>query len=781
LYDADLQPQFWTAPDGDVVETQYNLTTGRIDQLLAPDRSVTMAYSPTTGQLEGITTTGIALSYLYDGFLLTRETAFGDVNGTIDFEYDTYFSIDRILVNGAEVVDYGRDLDGLINAASTPAGTLSIPRDPASGFITGTSISQVTTTVAVDVYGELDLLSASHQSSSLFELDVQQRDNIGRLEQAVETVDGLATTYDYTYDDLGRLTDVYENGLLAVHYDYDPQGNRTSVQRPGQTTISPVHDNQDRLTQYGTLDFTYSLNGERISRTDSATLETTTYEYDTFGDLVSVGLADGSVVEYVVDAWGRRVQKKIDGVPQAGWLYQDGIRPVAELDGAGNVVSTFVYATRSNVPDLVVRGGVVYRIIADHVGSPRVVVRVSDGAVVQRMEFDEFGNVERDDAYLGFTPLSLGFAGGIYDRDTGLVHFGSREYDPEVGRWLTKDRAGFAAGDTNLYAYVGNDPVNFIDPDGYVSRSTVLDFVQSGFDTLGMIPVVGELFDIANAGISFLRGDCTGAFLSLAAAVPFAGWLATGGKWARRAKACNILCFAEGTEVDTPDGLRPIEDLAPGDLVLARDEDTGELAWQPVVDTVRRESTAVLEIELTSGDTVDVLVVTPEHPLWHTEHGWTDAADLAPGDTLSSVNGESIVVTAVTSLDDPTAVYNLQIANDHNYAVGETGAWVHNANCSGVHLHHSFPKFLGGDPKQPLTALDAATHRRLHKDMNDFLRQRVDEFGNHMRPQRGNPASTIQLNFSLNSRLSAVADFYRQFGSSYPDAARDFFKQFPGL
>jgi type VI secretion system secreted protein VgrG len=64
----------------------------------------------------------------------------------------------------------------------------------------------------------------------------------------------------------------------------------------------------------------------------------------------------------------------------------------------------------------------------------------------------------------GFQPF--GFAGGLYDRDTGLVRLGVRDYDPQTGRWTAKDPILFVGGDTNLYGYVQNDPVNGIDPWG---------------------------------------------------------------------------------------------------------------------------------------------------------------------------------------------------------------------------------------------------------------------------------------------------------------------------
>ena len=89
-----------------------------------------------------------------------------------------------------------------------------------------------------------------------------------------------------------------------------------------------------------------------------------------------------------------------------------------------------------------------------------MVVKTSTGVVVQRMDYDEFGNVILD-TNPGFQPF--GFAGGIYDSDTGLVRFGWRDYDPEVGRWTSKDPILFAGGDENLYGYVFGDPINFID------------------------------------------------------------------------------------------------------------------------------------------------------------------------------------------------------------------------------------------------------------------------------------------------------------------------------
>ena len=108
-------------------------------------------------------------------------------------------------------------------------------------------------------------------------------------------------------------------------------------------------------------------------------------------------------------------------------------------------------------------GSTLYRILKDHLGSPRLVVRTTDGVVMQRMNYNEWGKIIEDTSP-GFQPFA--FAGGLYDPDSKLVHFGARDYDPSTGRWMSKDPIGFGAGDTNLYGYVLNDPINKFDPSG---------------------------------------------------------------------------------------------------------------------------------------------------------------------------------------------------------------------------------------------------------------------------------------------------------------------------
>jgi RHS repeat-associated protein len=224
------------------------------------------------------------------------------------------------------------------------------------------------------------------------------------------------------------------------------------------------------LTAFGGATYHYTANGEL--RQVVAGSAVTNYAYDVLGTLSRVDLPDGTRIDYLVDGQNRRIGKQINGTLVQGFVYQDPLKPAAEYDGAGNLVARFVYGGKPNVPEYLVKGGVAYRLVTDALGSVRLVADSATGEVVQRLDYDVWGNVEVD-SNPGFQPF--GYAGGLYDRDTGLVRFGARDYDPKTARWTAKDPIGFAGGDTSLYNYAGGDPLNRTDPLGLDPRLTAAD------------------------------------------------------------------------------------------------------------------------------------------------------------------------------------------------------------------------------------------------------------------------------------------------------------------
>jgi RHS repeat-associated protein len=158
----------------------------------------------------------------------------------------------------------------------------------------------------------------------------------------------------------------------------------------------------------------------------------------------------------------------------------------------------FEYAD-DRMPVAVTTEGVTYYLAYDQVGSLRIVAD-SAGDVVKRIDYDSFGNIIEDTAPAFKIPF--GFAGGSHDRDTGLVRFGFRDYDPDVGRWTAKDPIGFAGGDTDLYGYVLNDPVNTVDPIGLLSI-----LIGGGGSAVAPTGLEGSAGVVINPGLGENKAD----------------------------------------------------------------------------------------------------------------------------------------------------------------------------------------------------------------------------------------------------------------------------------
>ncbi len=186
---------------------------------------------------------------------------------------------------------------------------------------------------------------------------------------------------------------------------------------------------------------------------------------------MSVELPDSTLIEYVIDGQNRRIGKRVDGILTKAWLYKDQLKPIAEMDGSGNLTARFVYGSKSNVPDVLMKynAGLVttYRVISDHLGSPIMAVNVSNSSDVPfRAEYSAFGERTVTSGAASEDWMPFGFAGGLYDLGTGLTRFGARDYDPVTGTWTRKEPKRFDAIGTNFYSYALGNPINLGDKDG---------------------------------------------------------------------------------------------------------------------------------------------------------------------------------------------------------------------------------------------------------------------------------------------------------------------------
>jgi RHS repeat-associated protein len=443
-----------TRPDGQIIAFGYD-SAGRLSSTTTPTETTSYGYDSTTGNLSSASIAGgEAIAYGYNGPLPTSSTWTGSVAGNVSRIYNNNFWVTSESINSGNTINFSYDNDGLI----THAGALTLKLDPKDGLIKSTTLGSATDTRTFSTFGELTAYTAKY-GTIILDLVHFTREADGRIITETETIGGKKNIFAYSYDAAGRLTGVKKNGVSFSSYVYDSNSNRVTA-TTSSGTVTGAYDAQDRLLSYGGASYTYTANGELSSQTVGS--QTTTYAYDVSGNLTGASLPNGAKISYILDPEDHRVGKQVNGTLVTGFIY-DNDKIIAQLDGGNNIVSQFIFGTNPDVPDYMLSGGVTYRIFSDQLGSPRLVVNTSTGAVVEQIDYDEFGNIIND-TNPGFQPF--GFAGGLYDQDTKFVRFGARDYNPSIGRWTAKDPSLFNGEDTDLYGYVFSDPVNLADPSG---------------------------------------------------------------------------------------------------------------------------------------------------------------------------------------------------------------------------------------------------------------------------------------------------------------------------
>jgi len=462
-YSLDKELDLVTRPDLLTVDPSYD-AAGKLDQLLVPTDTISFTYKSkddavSPGKLSATLRQpnapqdSVATGFTYTGQVLTATTWSGAVNGSVGISFDDDLRVVSDTAASDTVIYTYDDADGLL----TQAGLLSISLDPSTALLIGTSIGNLSDTLTYNSFGEPDSYTLTESGTPIYELRLTY-DALGRIVTKTEIAGASDTTgYEYQYDAAGMLFQVQQGAgdcsliscPVVAEYLYDANGNRTSVTQGGPTQTA-VYDAQDRLKSFGAIEFGFNLAGELESK-KYGNNSTTLFTYDVLGQLRHVGLPNKSI-EYLIDGLGRRVGKKVGGVLERAWLYGAGYGPIAELGADGSTLKTrFVYATNAHVPDYMVKGGLGYRFVTDQLGSVRMVVNMGNGSVAQRIDYDAWGKPTLVVGTWDFQPF--GFAGGLYDADTGLVRFGARDYDAEIGRWTTKDPIGFLGGSANLYSY----------------------------------------------------------------------------------------------------------------------------------------------------------------------------------------------------------------------------------------------------------------------------------------------------------------------------------------
>jgi YD repeat-containing protein len=245
----------------------------------------------------------------------------GTVANSIQYSYNSDGSLAQISVNGTVATrDY--DKDGLL----IQAGDESITRSN-FGAISASTQGKISETMAYDNFGEATDDKFVFSKQTLLDSSYI-RDNLGRITSISKQSIGLDRGRSFTYDAQGRLTTAAQGYFPDREYQYDQNGNRTVMISFGQQ-INAKYDAQDRLTNYGNIEFQYNANGDLTQKTEHSFAfddyfswlhffsqdkqKITQYSFDMFGNLKTVTFPDGKQIEYVIDGQNRRVGKKING------------------------------------------------------------------------------------------------------------------------------------------------------------------------------------------------------------------------------------------------------------------------------------------------------------------------------------------------------------------------------------------------------------------------------------------------------------------------------------
>ncbi|MEK2647173.1 RHS repeat domain-containing protein [Bdellovibrio sp. BCCA] len=484
-YNLDKQVTSIQRPDGKALIYNYDSISGLLSNFQSGFAKEEYTYFPNSERIKSVRAiSGIKTEYSYAGEIVRSERQ-ADTSGfsSILFERDNELRLLWRVVNAdtlltSSKVNYAYNNIGKIKSI----GPMSIAYYSDSARLKSTQLRGIADVRTYDQYGDLESYTSTFNSQAGPSQDlysyILRRDLTGRIIGKIETILGRTTEFEYLYDSSGRLIEVKKNNSTYSKYVYDANGNRISGVIGGISFFS-TFDDQDRILSFRSTSFSYNSNGDLISK-QIGVLSKDIYNYDQFGELNEIHLGIGEKVQYKIDSAGRRIFGFLNDEKIYRNIFQSQNQIAMQINEKTKQVKEFFYSSHSSSPDFMRVHDKYYRILKDHLGSPRLVVNAESGVPVQQIEYNEWGKI-LSNTNVGFQPY--GFAGGIYDEKTNLLKFGARDYDPEIGRWTSKDPILFNGGgvnlygylntvgkvpgvETNLYGYSFSDPVNFIDPNG---------------------------------------------------------------------------------------------------------------------------------------------------------------------------------------------------------------------------------------------------------------------------------------------------------------------------
>ena len=731
-----------TLQDEEVITFIYNSLGQRTDASFSSGGSQTFVFDDggrMTSAEQTINGNTTQETYLYDslGAITRTVQAVAGQSWQVDYEYDylagttivsypsgaeCIHTMDRVgrldLVTdgvGATIADYAYNNVENYNRITYANNVVNQTNFDALGRIMQVSTVGAATIAdyryGYDNVGNRLYMQRVHQSGQ--PADVYEYDNLYQLTQVWYGADATDPATVTSYD-------------LWQSYDLDTLGNRLAVDEDGIVKTYGPNDGQqliNSMNRYESVDnnpLVYDLRGNTLDDTTNA------YTYDILNRQTSMIGPNGNAT-YLYDARGRRVAKTVNGTTTF-FVYDINYRVLEERDGSNTLLARYTYGQGIDELLTMERDGSTYTYHRDALGSITEVTD-SSGSLVERYEYDAYGETtiyDGSDNQLATSAIGNPylFTSRRYDPESGNYYYRARMYNPTLGRFLSMDPLGFAAGDYNLYRYAFNNPLLYTDPTGeiiplvigvVVIGITIADYAITAWDIVQATLVLNNPcasdvdkllagFEIVLAGIfellepdeflpvSIPADDVARKLLmrevkEAAAEGGMEGFERTvrnelGDEVSEKIfkemgldDLVRVLCsFSADTPVSTLGGFEIISLLEVGDYVLAYDEATGQTGYYPISAVWAHEDPVIVYLAI-DGETIET---TPEHPFYTANGEWVAAGELQTGEEVRKADDSYGVVENVEFVYQLQPMYNLTVATVHTYFVGDEQWLVHN-------------------------------------------------------------------------------------------------------
>jgi RHS repeat-associated protein len=427
-------------------EIEYALST---DYNVSPLESVKSIYTyDELSRLKTATNEAGTVSFNYDKRSRIEKTI--DVFGhTLVYEYERTPTVNqtRLKFDAAPYAVYNYDdanrPANIVNSADN--AQINFGFDEADRLTSRTYPNGITTTYDYDGMSRLKRLKDATSTATLFDRQYQYN-TANQIYQIAEPT----LTRTFGYDLVDRLKTNTASNNQNESYNYDDVGNRSSSHR--SATYS--YQSFNKLTSTATANYNYDANGNMTTKAEGSNFWRYTWDYE---NRLSFASNRRQTVRYIYDALGRRVRRYTKAGENTKLIYDGSDALIDDNDG-----TLTKYLNGAGIDNKLrqTTGSTASYFLTDHLGSTNGLAD-SSGNLTASTSYDSFGNATNQSF-----PTRYQFTGREFDATTGLHHYRARQYDANLGRFISEDPIGFAGGDINLFGYVKNKPLKYRDPSG---------------------------------------------------------------------------------------------------------------------------------------------------------------------------------------------------------------------------------------------------------------------------------------------------------------------------